>query len=150
MHVCALISRKAGHALYPRLDTDEFDVMIAETPYPATVSKRTRLVVRYHDAFPLLMPHTISDRRHHQAFHYRALRRNVESGAWFACVSEATRKDLLSIFPQVESRSVTIHNMISRDYFDEPSSSSRVREIVKTRLNSSIGRPLKQPFKRPF
>ena len=40
------------------------------------------------------MPHTISDRRFHQAFHYRALRKNVESGAWFVCVSDATRKDL--------------------------------------------------------
>ncbi len=148
MHVCALVSRKAGYTLYPRLDTTEFDVMIAETPYPATVSKRTRLVVRYHDAIPLLMPHTISDRRHHQAFHYRALRRNVESGAWFACVSEATRNDLLSIFPQLEARSVTIHNMISHDYFDEPSSASDVRGIIKSRRNPSIGRPLKPPLKR--
>ena len=49
--------------------------MIAETPYPATVSKNTQLVIRYHDAIPLLMPHTISDRRFHQAFHYRALRK---------------------------------------------------------------------------
>jgi glycosyltransferase involved in cell wall biosynthesis len=139
MHICALVS---GYTLFPRLNTSDFDVMITETPYPATVSKRTRLVVRYHDAIPLLMPHTISDRRNHQAFHYRALRRNVESGAWFACVSDATRKDLLSIFPQVESRSLTIHNMVSHDYFDEPSSPSRVREIIKTRLNSRVQRSL--------
>jgi glycosyltransferase involved in cell wall biosynthesis len=142
MHICGLVSKSLGYAMYPRLDTSDFDVMITETPYPATVSKRTRLVVRYHDAIPLLMPHTISDRRHHQAFHYRALRRNVESGAWFACVSEATRKDLLSIFPQVESRSVTIHNMVSHDYFDEPSSPNRVREIIKTRLNTKVQRSL--------
>jgi glycosyltransferase involved in cell wall biosynthesis len=135
MHVHALISKSLGHALFPCLDTSGFEVMIAETPYPAIVSKRTRLVVRYHDAIPLLMPHTISDRRHHQAFHYHALRQNVESGAWFACVSEATRKDLLSIFPQAESRSVTIHNMVSHDYFDKPSSPSSVREIIKTRLS---------------
>ena len=138
MHICALISRALGYPLYARLNTTDFDVMISETPYPAIVSKGTRLVVRYHDAIPLLMPHTISERRHHQAFHYRALRRNVESGAWFVCVSEATRRDLLSIFPQVESRSVTIHNMISHDYFDEPSPRERVREIIRTRLNPRI------------
>ena len=137
MHICALIS---GHTLFPRLDTADFDVMIAETPYPGIVSKRTKLVIRYHDAIPLLLPHTISDRRNHQSFHYHALRRNVESGAWFACVSEATRKDLLSIFPQVESRSVTIHNIVSHDYFDEPSSPSRMYEIVKTRMNSGVHR----------
>ena len=138
MHICALISRKLGYPLFARLNTGDFDVMISETPYPAIVSKNTRLVVRYHDAIPLLLPHTISERRYHQAFHYRALRRNVESGAWFVCVSEATRKDLLSIFPQAESRSLTIHNIVSHDYFDEPSPRSRVREIIRTRLNPRI------------
>jgi glycosyltransferase involved in cell wall biosynthesis len=148
MHICGLASKFVGGALFPRLDTSDFDVMIAETPYPATVSKRTRLIVRYHDAIPLLMPHTISDRRHHEAFHYRALRRNVESGAWFACVSEATRRDLLSIFPQAESRSVTIHNMVSHEYFDEPSPASRVAEIIDTRLHPHNQRNLDGALKR--
>jgi glycosyltransferase involved in cell wall biosynthesis len=140
MHVSALITRNLGYTMFPRINTSDFDVMITETPYPARVSGRTRLVVRYHDAIPLLMPHTIADRRHHQSFHYRALRHNVECGAWFACVSEATRNDLLSIFPQAESRSVTIHNMVSHDYFDEASNAGRVREIIKTRLNGRVQR----------
>jgi hypothetical protein len=112
--------------------------MIAETPYPATVSRNTQLVIRYHDAIPMLMPHTISDRRFHQAFHYRALHKNVQSGAWFACVSDATRKDLLSIFPKAEARCVTIHNMVSHHYFTEDSAANRVPEIVKTRFNTHI------------
>ena len=81
MHRCALFTRKLGYPLYPRLDTADFDVMIAETPYPGTVASRTKLVVRYHDAIPVLMPHTISDKEFHQACHYHALRRNVASGA---------------------------------------------------------------------
>lgn len=142
MHVCALVTRKMGYPLYPRLDTTDFDVMVTETPYPATVSKNTKLIVRYHDAIPLLMPHTISDRRFHQSFHYRALLKNVASGAWFACVSEATRNDLLSIFPQAEPRTVTIHNMVSHDYFAEESRVDRIPEIIKTRLNARIKPPL--------
>jgi glycosyltransferase involved in cell wall biosynthesis len=139
MHICALVTRKMGYPLYPRLDTSDFDIMIAETPYPATVSRNTKLIIRYHDAIPLLMPHTISDRRFHQAFHYRALRKNVASGAWFVCVSDATRSDLLSAFPQAETRSVTIHNMVSHDYFAEDDSSiDRIPEIIQTRLNSRI------------
>jgi glycosyltransferase involved in cell wall biosynthesis len=138
MHICALVTRKMGYAIYPRLDTSDFDVMIAETPYPATVSKNTRLVVRYHDAIPMLMPHTISDRSFHQAFHYRALHNNVQNGAWFACVSDATRKDLLSIFPKAEQRCVTIHNVVSHHYFTEESAAHRIPEIVKTRLNIHI------------
>jgi hypothetical protein len=138
MHICGLVTSKMGYPLYPRLDTSDFDVMIAETPYPAAVSKNTKLVIRYHDAIPLLMPHTIIDRRFHQAFHYRALRKNVESGAWFVCVSEATRRDLVSVFPQAEERSVTIHNMVSHHYTGEPSDARRIPEIVRTRINTKI------------
>jgi glycosyltransferase involved in cell wall biosynthesis len=148
MHICALVTRKFGYPLYPRLDTSDFDVMIAETPYPATVAKNTQLIIRYHDAIPLLMPHTISDRRLHQAFHYRALRKNVESGAWFVCVSDATRKDLLSIFPQVEARSLTIYNTVSHDYFIERSPPTQIPEIVRTRLNCRIKPPLDPALKR--
>jgi glycosyltransferase involved in cell wall biosynthesis len=148
MHICALVTRKLGYPLYPRLNTSDFDIMIAETPYPATVAKTTKLVVRYHDAIPLLMPHTISDRRFHQAFHYRALRKNVESGAWFVCVSDATRRDLVSIFPQAEERSVTIHNMVSHHYTSGPSDASRVPEIVRTRLNMRIKPRLDLTIKR--
>jgi glycosyltransferase involved in cell wall biosynthesis len=148
MHICALVTRKFGYTLYPRLDTSDFDVMIAETPYPATVAKNTKLVIRYHDAIPMMMPHTIADRRFHQAFHYRALRKNVQSGAWFVCVSDATRRDLVAIFPQAEQRSVTIHNMVSHHYSAEPSDARRVPEIVRTRLNVRIKPALDPALKR--
>jgi glycosyltransferase involved in cell wall biosynthesis len=106
------------------------------------------MIIRYHDAIPLLMPHTISDRRFHHSFHYRALRKNVESGAWFVCVSDATRRDLVSVFPQAEPRSLTIHNMVSHDYFVEQSSVDRVAEIVRRRLNTSIKPALEPTLKR--
>jgi glycosyltransferase involved in cell wall biosynthesis len=148
MHICALVTRKLGYPLYARLDTSDFDIMISETPYPATVAKNTKLVIHYHDAIPLLMPHTISDRRYHQAFHYRALRKNVRSGAWFVCVSDATRRDLVSIFPQAESRSVTIHNMVSHHYNDAPSDAARVPEIIRTRLSTRLKPPVDTALKR--
>jgi glycosyltransferase involved in cell wall biosynthesis len=138
MQTCALATKKVGIAIYPKLNTSDFDVMVAETPYPGIVSPRTKLVVRYHDAIPLLMPHTISDKAYHQASHYNALKKNVECGAYFACVSDATRRDLISIFPKAESRAVTIHNMISHHYFDEDSTPVRVPEIIRTRQNASI------------
>jgi glycosyltransferase involved in cell wall biosynthesis len=141
MHYCALTTRKLGYALYPRLDTSGIDVMIAETPYPGRVSSGTKLVVRYHDAIPVLMPHTISDKAGHQARHYCALKRNVADGAWFACVSESTRQDLLSLFPEVERRAVNIPNMISRHYFAAKSEPEIVPEIVRNRINTKIGKP---------
>jgi glycosyltransferase involved in cell wall biosynthesis len=150
MHICALVTRKMGYALFPRLDTSDFDIMIAETPYPATVSRNTKLIIRYHDAIPLLMPHTISDRRMHQAFHYRALRKNVASGAWFVCVSDATRKDLISIFPEAEARSITIHNMVSNHYTNEASDPARVPEILRSRLNTRIKPRMDLTFSQQF
>jgi glycosyltransferase involved in cell wall biosynthesis len=148
MQICAVVTRKMGWpSLFPRLNTADFDVMIAETPYPGSVSKRTNLVVRYHDAIPLTMPHTISDKRWHHAFHYHALRKNVSNGAWFVCVSDATRKDLVSLFPQAEPRSLTIHNMVSHEYFDEASSPVRIPQVIRTRLNGGINPPLDPAFR---
>jgi glycosyltransferase involved in cell wall biosynthesis len=141
-----LMTRVLGGPIYPRFDTAGFDVVVAETPFPGRVSGLTRLVVRHHDAIPLLMPHTIIDRSYHRASHYHALKRILEDGAWFACVSEATRRDLLSVFPQAAERAVTIPNMVSHQYFAEDSSPARVTEIVDTRRNIGAehggGKPL--------
>ncbi|MET0384286.1 MAG: glycosyltransferase family 1 protein [Burkholderiaceae bacterium] len=138
MHRFGMLMRIAtGCARYPRLDTRGYDVMIAETPYPARLTRGTRMVVRYHDAIPLLMPHTISDKAYHQASHYQALRANVREGAYFSCVSEATRADLVSIFPEAEPRAVTIPNMVSEAYFPEDSPRDRVPEILRTRRHAA-------------
>jgi len=138
MHACGLMTRRFGRALYPRLDTRGIDVMISQTPFPAVVSNSTRLVVRYMDAVPMLMPHTITRKSFHQASHYHALRCNIDSGAYFACASDATRRDLISMFPQVESRAITIPCMLSQHYFAEESSSVRVPEILRKRRNTGI------------
>jgi glycosyltransferase involved in cell wall biosynthesis len=136
MHRGALLLRHVfRRPIYPRIDTQDYQVFIAETPYPGRVSASTQLVVRYHDAIPILMPHSITDRENHQASHYQALRRNVEDGAWFACVSDATKQDLIKIFPQVSERAVTIHNMVSHHYFDEESRPDQIRDILVTRRN---------------
>ena len=137
-HATGVATHRLGRALYPRLDTTGADVLLAETPFPGRVSGRTRMVVRYHDAIPLLMPHTIINKTYHQAAHYHALRRNAADGAWFACVSDATRRDLLSVFPQVEARAVTIPNMVSHHFFEEASPAERVPEIIWARKNRTV------------
>ncbi len=136
-----------GKAIFPRIDTQGIDVMVAETPYPGRLSRRTRLVVRYHDAVPLLMPHTIKNRAQHRAAHFHALRRNARDGAWFACVSEATRADLLSVLPEVAARTVTIPNMVLDRPEREIGAATRVPEIVWSRKNRAAphagGAPLR-------
>jgi hypothetical protein len=139
-HALAGATSRLGRALHPRIDTGGHDVFIAETPYPGRVSAQTALLVRYHDAFPLLMPHTIVKRGHHRRAHYLALRRNVLDGAWFACVSEASRRDLLSIFPQAEPRAVTIPNMVSHRYRPEPATPAQVAEVLQLRASPLLRR----------
>ena len=124
-----------GHAVYPRLRTKGVAVMIAETPFPGRVERGTTLVVRYHDSIPLLMPHTIKNMGLHRAAHYEALKRNVRDGAWFACVSESTRLDLLAVFPQLQQRAVTIPNMVSHHFHPETEGPGRVPEVVWARKN---------------
>jgi glycosyltransferase involved in cell wall biosynthesis len=119
---------------YGKLDTGDFDIFIGQTPYPAQIHKKTAFIVRYHDAIPVLMPHTISDKSIHQATHFYALMSNVRNGAWFSCVSEATRQDLIKLFPEAEKRSITIHNMVSHHYFNENSSFDLVPGIIRSRL----------------
>jgi glycosyltransferase involved in cell wall biosynthesis len=122
---------------YPMLDTKGVDIFIGQTPYPARIDSKTAFVIRYHDAIPVFMPHTISDKSLHQATHFYALMSNVKSGAWFACVSEATRQDLLRLFPEAADRAVTIHNMVSHHYFKEESPFERIPEIIRSRLYGS-------------
>lgn len=132
MHMVGIDSaRFLGRSRYPCLQTAPADVMIAQTPYPARVSAKTKLVIHYHDAIPVLMPHTISDRAFHQASHYHALADNVRGGAYFVCVSETTKADLLGLFPEAAARAVTIHNMLSAHYFPTEPQPARIPGLVR-------------------
>ncbi len=128
-------------ARYPRLDTRGHAVFVAQTPYPARVSPGTAMVVHYHDAIPVLMPHTISDRAFHQASHFYALQANVRDGAWFACVSEATRRDLLTLFPEAEARAVTIHNMVPDHYHPHSPEPQRLAGMVRRHVHGPFRPP---------
>lgn len=121
-------------ARYPTLDTHRFDYFLAQTPFPGRLSAGTKMIVRYHDAVPILMPHTIADKAFHQATHFQALRANIASGALISCISAATRHDLLTVFPQAEKQSFVIHNMVSEEYFQDDSPRSLVPRIVRNRL----------------
>lgn len=133
MHRCGLLGA------YPTVDTAGYDVFLAQTPYPARVSPGTRLVVRYHDAIPMFQPHTIPSTRFHRKSHYAALSDNAPH-AVFVCTSEASRSDLLRMFPRLEQRSPVIHDIVSNNYFVEKARPGAVVEIIRSRLN-----PLTEP-----
>ncbi|MBU0499529.1 MAG: glycosyltransferase family 4 protein [Gammaproteobacteria bacterium] len=135
---------------YPRLNLSGHDIFITQTPYPGRVSKGTSLVVHYHDAIPILMPHTISDRAFHQASHFYALGANVRNQAWFACVSETTRRDLLRVYPEAEPRSITIHNMVSPHYFPSAPAPERLVGIVQRHMYGPFRPPKAKAADRTY
>ena len=57
----------------PILNTRRFDVFLSQMPWSTNLSANTQLVVRYHDAIPVFLPHTISNPRFHQAAHMSGL-----------------------------------------------------------------------------
>ena len=135
---CGLLGRKFGLSnAFPKVDTQDYDVFITQTPFPGRVSKNTTLIVRYHDAIPLLLPYTVKDRAFHLRTHFYPLKQNVKDGAIFACVSESTKRDLLRFFPQ--AKAVVIHNFISENYVEAKLPSLNILEILRSRLHSKKG-----------
>ena len=86
--------------------------------------------MRYHDAIPLLWPHTISHAVDHARGHYRMLRANVADGAWFVCTSEPVREDLLRIFPSAAKRTITIPTMSSAIFQPDVRPVAEIRSII--------------------
>lgn len=117
---------------FPVIDTKDYDVFLAQTPWPSRVHPNTRLVVRYHDAIPLLLPHTIQSAPYHQNAHYTALLSNQRDGI-FVCNSEHTRRGLLRFFPRLEDRSPVIPDVVSANYFPEEPTGPQVRGIIENR-----------------
>lgn len=133
-HAIGVVSGRFGMPIYPRLDTTGADLFVAETPYPGRVAPMTAMVVRYHDSMPILLPHTIKNVAHHQAAHTNALRRNANDGAWFACVSDSTRYELVTTMPFIEARSETIPNMVPDQFrVVEQTTMQRAEEILALR-----------------
>jgi hypothetical protein len=127
---------------FPRLKLTS-DIFISQTPYPAKIHKQTIHIVRYHDAIPILLPQTISDKLQHQKQHMFALKTNVNNGSWFSCVSEASRNDLIKIFPKVKERSVTIYNTVSDIFFNENSNKNITKNIIRKNLHEGdVGRKI--------
>jgi glycosyltransferase involved in cell wall biosynthesis len=133
LHAAAL---PAGIGRYARVDTTGYDVFIAQTPWPGKVADRTRLVVRYHDAMPVFLPHTVKLSRLHQFFHMSALSENAKTAS-FACVSEFSRSQLLKIFPELEKRAFVVYDRISDDYLPSNETREAVPGIIKNRIDPS-------------
>jgi glycosyltransferase involved in cell wall biosynthesis len=121
-----------------RLNTSGFDAVVFQDARPIIVSPGTRKFIRYHDAIPLIEPDLLGDGTY-STVHYIFLER-CRRDSYFVCNSETTRRDLCSIFPDLEARSTVIPCAM------EPAVSAAARaisipEVVRTRVSfASLGR----------
>ncbi|MBB3172503.1 hypothetical protein FHR90_000309 [Endobacter medicaginis] len=106
-----------------------WDIHLAHTPSPYRL-RGGRMIVRYHDAIPLLWPHTISHALNHARSHYNMLKGNIADGAYFVCTSEPVRADLLKLFPELETRSTTIPTMSSATFRPDPRPRRELLSII--------------------
>ena len=109
---------------YPRIDTDDYDMFVVQNPFPGRVSRDTQLVVRFHDAIPITHPHVLNDPYRHLNGYYYALRANSRH-AFFACVSEASRRNLVMLYQELEERSEVIPDMIAPVYHNKKASGDK-------------------------
>lgn len=125
---------------YPRMNTTGYDAFIAHTPWPSRVNRGTQLIIRYHDAIPIFYPHQIKRPTMHHGHHASALRSNTKR-ALFVCTSEATRQDLVSLYPQVEERTAVIPTCVSADLWPKPVGDETLTEIIRSRMTGGGRNP---------
>lgn len=130
--------------LTPRLKTRGWDFFVSQVPFPGRLSPSTKHIVRYHDAIPIFLPHTISESREHASSHFHALSTNVRQGAYFACTSGPVREDLLRLFPAIEDDTFVIPDIVSPEFRPEPELRRVVGDILRLRAS-----PATQPPKLP-
>lgn len=106
-----------------------WDIYIAHTPSPYKLLGG-KAIVRYHDAIPVLWPHTISHAGTHARGHFRMLQSNVAEGAWFVCTSEPVREDLLRMFPRAESRTIVIPTLSAGHFKPDARPRSEIASII--------------------
>lgn len=115
---------------FPKIATERYDAFVVQTPFPGRVSNNTQLIVRYHDAIPLFIPHLINQPKSHQSLHYKALCSNAKKGI-FVCTSHAVKQDLLQVFPGLEARTPVIYDTISPAYYEETTSNAHLAQIIR-------------------
>lgn len=104
-------SRGAPHAPRPKLDTTGYDAVIFHDARPIRVNPTTAKFIRYHDAIPISEPDLMGE-GYYTSVHHNFIKR-CRDDSWFICNSDATRKSLVKIFPDLEAASIVIPNVIN-------------------------------------
>lgn len=129
-----------------KIETGNWDFFLCQVPTPFRVDPRTQIVVRYHDAIPLFLPHTTALGGVDLKRHHHALRASVRNGAYFVCTSGPVHEDLLTLYPGLETRSTVVPDMISDVYFPDPMPSETIAGIIRLRRYKETATTTQKPI----
>lgn len=119
----------------PSINTSGWDAYLSQTPFPGKISESTQQIIRFHDAVPIQNPTTINKPYdHHQAVS-KSLKLNVKN-SHFICNSNATREQLLSLYPLIGDRVHIVHCCVPDAFTQSPKQS--VRDIITKCANTQI------------
>ena len=79
----------------------------------------------------MFLPHTVEKPAYHQASHFGGLQ-GCRKRAVFACNSQATRADLLKLYPDLERNAVVVPDIVSSQYFEEDANPSYVVDTIRS------------------
>jgi len=129
--VAAYFCRSKRHAQF--INTAGWDFFLCQKGCPYRLAEGTRAVVRYHDAIPVFYPHTIPDQSIHLKGHYDVLRASIARGAFFACVTEPVRDDLLRLVPEAEKSSAVLPDIVSPGFRPTRRPKESLAEVIALR-----------------
>jgi glycosyltransferase involved in cell wall biosynthesis len=96
----------------PCLKTSEFDFVIFQNPSSIGVSPGTVKIIRCHDLVPLFRFDTQPPSQHLIRDYYRTLSLCARD-SYFACVSDSTRDELVSLYPDLKPRAFVVPNSVA-------------------------------------
>lgn len=127
-------------SMAPKLNTKGWDYVVFQDAVKVRVSPGTRKIVRYHDMIPALKVDTVQNAAFLGSYHLESVNA-CKDDAIFVCNTEATREDLLRVFPELEPCSHVVPCAVPVNYQPQHNQDAVVTAI-RTRLSkSSISNP---------
>lgn len=112
------------------LNTDSYDFVIFPDVRPITVSAQTKKIIRYHDSFCFLCPdffQTMSS-----MMHLNSLKACIKD-SYFVCNSKYTHDTLISIYPEIISKSFVIPPIVKT--YQKKKDWNKLKLICKQRFS---------------
>lgn len=110
---CALIYNSILKGL-SSLDTSSYDYYIGQPPFAFKISKKTKLILRWHDSIPITHVHTISNKSTHNSVFIKSLNLN-KNDALFVCNSYTTEEKLHNLYPALKDRTAVAYCCVEKN-----------------------------------